>query len=98
MDISDQLLGVRLQLAFPRRRLGGSGKGGLVVEAVEVATGVLEIFDPSFRLCDHHVAIKSAPSVRGGWFLDMGANLGYDRGTEGDVGNEVAVPNGLGSQ
>lgn len=92
MDIPNQVLGVRLLVALARGRVGVGGEGSLVVEAVQIAAGVLELFDPTFRLGNHHVAVKGAASMRGGGLLDVRADLGDDGGTEGDVGNEVAVP------
>lgn len=50
MDISDQLLGVGLLIGRLFGRLCSRGKGGLVVEAVQVAAGVLELLDPFLRL------------------------------------------------
>lgn len=46
MDISDQSLGVGLFVGGLLGALGGAGKGGLVVEAVQIASGVLELLDP----------------------------------------------------
>lgn len=50
VDISDQLLGIGLLIGRYFGRLCGRGKGSLVVEAVQVAAGVLELLDPFLRL------------------------------------------------
>lgn len=43
-------------------------------------------------LCNHHVAVKGAPSVALGRLIDMLPDLGDDGRSEGDVGHEVPVP------
>ena len=50
MDIPDKILGVRLLVGLALGSLGGAREGGLVVEAVEVAPGLLELLDPFLRL------------------------------------------------
>ncbi len=50
MDIPDELPRVSLELRLGFRTLGGAGVGGFVVEAVEVAAGILEFLDPFFGL------------------------------------------------
>lgn len=50
VNISDKLLGIGLLIGCLFGRLCGRGKGSLVVEAVQVAAGVLELFDPFLRL------------------------------------------------
>lgn len=50
VDISDQLAGVGLQLGRLLGALGGARRSGLVVEAVQVATGLLELLHPFLRL------------------------------------------------
>lgn len=50
MDVSDQGLRVRLLVGLLLRALGVARKGSLVVEAVEIATGVLELLDPFLGL------------------------------------------------
>ena len=50
VDISDQCLGVGLLVGLLLGALGVAGKGGLVVEAVEVASGLLELLDPFLGL------------------------------------------------
>jgi hypothetical protein len=50
VDISDQRLGVGLLVGLLLGTLGVAGKGSLVVEAVEVASGLLELLDPFLGL------------------------------------------------
>lgn len=53
MDVLDELFGVGLLVAGSFGRLGSGGvDGGLVVEAVQVAAGLLEILDPFLRLLE----------------------------------------------
>lgn len=46
----------------------------------------------SIHLCNHHVAVKRAPTVRLGRPVDVPANLGHDGGSKRDVGDKVPVP------
>lgn len=92
MDILDQRLGVRLLVAVAGGALCICGEGSLVMEAVQVTAGILKVLDPSFRLGNHHVAVEGASTVGGGGLLDVGSDLGYDGGPEGDVGDEVTIP------
>lgn len=51
MDVLDQFLGARFGVTFAFGSVGGGGiDRGLVVETVQIAAGLLEVFDPSFRL------------------------------------------------
>lgn len=50
MNISDELLGAGLALCSLLGALGSGGKRSFVVEAVKVATGLLELFDPFLGL------------------------------------------------
>ena len=50
MNISDKSLGVSLLVGLLLWALGGTGEGGLIVEAVEVAASFLELLDPFLRL------------------------------------------------
>jgi hypothetical protein len=53
VDVLDELFRVGLLVAGGLGRLGSCGiDGGLVVEAVQVAAGFLEILDPFFRLLE----------------------------------------------
>lgn len=92
VDVPDQLLGARLAVRRLLGALGGAGEGGLVVEAVQVAAGGLELLYPLLGLGDHHVAVKGAAAVGLGRLVDVFPDLGDDGGTKGDVGYEVAVP------
>jgi hypothetical protein len=119
VDVLDELFRVRLLVACAFGGFGSGGiDGGFVVEAVQVASGFLEVLDPFLRLLepvsrtfsishassltvlsvpaipylsDHHVAVEGALSVGLGGLLHVWADLGNDRCSEGDVGNEVAV-------
>lgn len=51
MDVSDEGLGVGLLIGLMLGTLGVARKGGFVVEAVKVATRILELLDPFFGLC-----------------------------------------------
>lgn len=61
------------------------------MEAVEIAAGVLEVADPPLGLGNHHVAVKGAAAMSDSRTLDVGADLGDDRGAKGHVWDEVAV-------
>lgn len=50
VDVPDEVLGVGLGVRLALGRLGRAREGRLVVEAVEVAAGLLEFLDPFFRL------------------------------------------------
>ena len=50
MDIADQLARACFEGGGLLGGLGGGGEGGLVVEAVEVAAGSLELLDPLLGL------------------------------------------------
>lgn len=50
MDIADQFLWVRLRVRLSLGGLGRAREGRLVVEAVQVAAGFLELLDPFLRL------------------------------------------------
>lgn len=50
MNISDKSLGVSLLVGLLLWALGGTGEGGLIVEAVEVAASFLELLDPFLGL------------------------------------------------
>lgn len=53
MYVADHVLGVGSRFRVIGRVLGGcGGDGGFVVEAVEVASRLPEIFDPLLRLFD----------------------------------------------
>lgn len=53
MDVLDELLGVGLPVTRGFGGVGGGGvDGGFVVEAVEVAAGLLEILDPFLWLLE----------------------------------------------
>lgn len=92
MNVLDQCLGVRLLVAVTSGALCIGGEGSLVVKAVEVTAGIFEVLDPSFRLGNHHVAVKGSSTVGAGRLLDVGSNLGDDGGAKGDVGDEMAIP------
>lgn len=92
VDVLDQLLGVGLLVARALGALGVAREGGLVVEAVEVAAGALELLDPLLGLGDHHVAVKGAPAVALGRLVDVLSDLGHDRRAKGEVRHKVAVP------
>lgn len=92
MNVPNQRLGVGLLVAMAGRALCVRGEGSLIVEAIEVTTGIFEVFDPSFWLGNHHVAVEGASAVGGGGFLDVGPDLGYDWRAKGDVGDEMAIP------
>lgn len=92
VDIPDQLLGAGALLRRLLGALGGAGEGRLVVEAVQVAAGLLELLDPFLGLGDHHVAVKGAAPVVLSRLVNVAADLGHHGGTKGDVGHKVAVP------
>ena len=94
VDVADELLWAGLCVRVALGALGCRGEGGLVVEAVEVAAGLLELLDPLLWLGDHHVAVEGAAAVLGARGLDVLADLGHDGRAEGDVGHEMAVPSG----
>jgi hypothetical protein len=50
VNVSDKSLGVSLLVSLLLGALGGTGEGGLVVEAVEVAASFLELLDPFLGL------------------------------------------------
>lgn len=50
MNVSNQIFRVRLLVALALRALGGARESGLVVEAVEIAAGVLEFLHPLLGL------------------------------------------------
>lgn len=53
VNVLDELLGARFGVAVGLRRLSGGGvDGGLIVEAIQVATGFLEILDPFLWLLE----------------------------------------------
>ncbi len=63
MNISDESLGVGLLVGLLLWALSGTGEGGLIVEAVEVAASFLELLDPFLGLvsrCKLH-AVYSIP-------------------------------------
>lgn len=53
MNISNKCLGVGLFIGLFLGVLGSAGEGSLVVEAVEVAAGLLELLDPFLGLYPH---------------------------------------------
>jgi hypothetical protein len=42
-------------------------------------------------LCNHHMAVECTFPIRAGGSVNVGTNLGDDRGAEGHVGHKVAV-------
>lgn len=50
VDVADQVLGVGGGVGRALGALGGAREGGLVVEAVQVAAGLLELLDPFLGL------------------------------------------------
>lgn len=67
MNISNQLLGAGLLVARLFGALGGAGEGSLVVEAIEVAAGLLELLNPFLGLetryqllCLSHISASGA--------------------------------------
>lgn len=50
VDVADEVLRVRLRVRLGLGALGRAGKGRLVVEAVQVTPGVLELLDPFLGL------------------------------------------------
>jgi len=65
MNISNKLLGTRLEVAYRFGALGSSaGNGGFIVETVEITTSFLELLDPFLRLYQilaelEHVSVKA---------------------------------------
>lgn len=96
VDVTDQLAGARLGVRRGRRLLGRAAERRLVVEAVQVAPGRLELLHPLLGLRDHHVAVKRALAVRGLGPVDVAPDLGHHGRAKGDVGYEVTIPGEFG--
>jgi len=113
VNVSDQLFGASIKLRHALGALGGRRGCGLVVEAVQIAAGVLELLDPllglvrgkaksagdHWRRCwsgrylsDHHVAVERPLAVALGRPVDVGSDLGDDRGAKREVGHKVPIP------
>lgn len=63
------------------------------MEAVQITASFLEVPDPSFRLCYHHVAVECTPSIGACWALYVWADLSNYGRSEGHIGHEMAVHN-----
>lgn len=92
MDVSNEISRVCLEVALGGGSFGRGGESSLVVEAIQVASSILELFHPAFGLSNHHVAVECASAVRIGGGLNMRADFGDNRWTKGDIGNKMAIP------
>ena len=61
------------------------------MEAVQIASGLLELANPLLRLCNHHMTVKGPLSLCSRRTVDVGADLGHDGRAEGHVRHKVAV-------
>ena len=78
MNISDESLGVGLLVGLLLWALSGTGEGGLIVEAVEVAASFLELLDPFLGLvsrCKLHVVYSHSE----GQFLPLQSSYDNQR-------------------
>jgi uncharacterized protein YodC (DUF2158 family) len=88
----DQLFRRGFLVRFAFGRLGSGGiYCSLVMKAVEVAPGLLEVSHPSLGLCNHHMAVKSPFAMCISWTIYVWPDLSDDWCAERHVWHKMAV-------